>query len=131
VTTEQIRAARRTLDETADPAGGGDRPVLVVSQLTILGDGPKVRETARASVARYVGQPAYRNNLVRAGFATADVEAVADVLVGALVATGDAAALQARVAAMHDAGADHVAVIPLSPDGLPADLATARAVAPR
>jgi hypothetical protein len=31
---------------------------------------------------------------------------------------------------MHAAGADHVAVIPLSPAGRQADVATARAVAP-
>ena len=34
-----------------------------------------------------------------------------------VVAIGDVAAVRARIAALHDAGVDHVAVIPIGPDG--------------
>ena len=131
VTAAHVTEARRILDTAALAAGRSDRPVLVVSQAAILGAGPGVREAARASIARYLAQPNYRNNLLRVGIAPEDIDTVADSLVEALVATGDAGALRARVEAMHAAGADHVAVIPLSPEGRHADLATARALAPR
>jgi probable F420-dependent oxidoreductase len=130
VTVERVAHARRVLDTAAAAAGRADRPVLVVSQKAILGSGSAVLETARAAVARYLAQPAYRSNLVRGGFSEADIDAVADPLVEALVATGEAADLRARIAAMHEAGADHVAVIPIAVDGRPADPATTRAVAP-
>jgi probable F420-dependent oxidoreductase len=127
VTEAHVREARRVLDETVE---GGDRPVLVASLLAVLGDGPDVRASARAAISRYLGQPNYRNNLLRAGIDPADIDALADPLVDALVATGGADDLRERVAAMHRAGADHVAVIPLSPAGRQAGVATARAVAP-
>jgi len=127
VTEAQVRDARRLLDEAG---AGGERPVLVASLLAVLGDGPDVRASARAAISRYVGQPNYRNNLLRAGIDPADVDNLTDPVVDALVATGDADELRERVDAMQRAGADHVAVIPLSPAGRPADLETARAVAP-
>lgn len=130
VTAERVAHARRVVDATAAELGRPDRPVLVASQLAILGVGPAVDDVARKAVGRYLGQPAYRDNLRRGGFDDADIDALSDPLVEALVATGDAADLRARVAAMRDAGADHVAVIPLSPQGRQADLATARAVGP-
>ena len=127
VTEAQVRDARRLLDEMG---AAGERPVLVASLLAVLGDGPDVRASARAAISRYVGQPNYRNNLLRAGIDPADVDNLTDPVVDALVATGDADELRERVDAMQRAGADHVAVIPLSPAGRPADLETARAVAP-
>ena len=131
VTAAHVREARRIVDEAACAAGREDPPVLIVSQVAILGSGPEVQEAARTSITRYLAQPNYRNNLLRAGIAPGDIDTVADPLVEALVATGDEAALRARVEEIHAAGADHVAVIPLSRDGRQADLATARALAPR
>jgi probable F420-dependent oxidoreductase len=130
VTPERVRDARRTLDEAVAVAGGDDRPVLVVSQLAILGSGVLVHETARTAIARYLGQPNYRNNLLRAGFTGEQIDALDDRLVEGLVAVGDEASLRRRVAEMHAAGADHVAVIPLSSEGRQADPATTMALAP-
>lgn len=128
VSASMVRDARRTLDATIGP--GDERPVLVVSLEAVLGDGPDVREAARATIARYMGQPNYRNNLARGGFSDADMDTVSDRLVDALVAVGGTDELRERVAAMREAGADHVAVIPLSAAGRQASLETARAVAP-
>lgn len=157
VTAGQVAEARRTLDAAWGAAGdaatstaggaapggdgiGGDtvgvstpdlgRPVLIASQAAILGSGPAVQAAARASIARYLAQPNYRNNLIRAGFDPAAIDAAADPVVEALVATGDETALRTRVDALLAAGADHVTVIPLSTEGLHADAATARALAP-
>jgi probable F420-dependent oxidoreductase len=131
VSVEQVRTARRTLDEAARTAGRADAPLLVVAQMAILGSGSDVREASRASVTRYLAQPAYRNNALRAGFSDADVDTASDKLVDALVATGDEHSLRGRVDDMGAAGADHVAVIPLSAAGGQANLATARAIAQR
>lgn len=131
VTVSHVREARRILDEAGRAAGRADRPVLIVSQVAIRGSGPAVREAGRTAVKRHLGQPNYQNNLLRAGIPAADIEAVPDRLVELLVVTGDEAALRARVDEMRAAGADHVAVIPLSSEGRHADLATAEALAPR
>ena len=125
-----VREARRTLDAAADASGRPERPLLVASLHAILGGGPDVEAAARASIGRYLAQPNYRANLLRGGFTAEEIDGVADSLVHGLVATGDADDLRARIAAMRAAGADHVAVIPLSPVGRQADVATARAVAP-
>jgi probable F420-dependent oxidoreductase len=126
-----VREARQTLDLAAAAAGQPDRPVLIVSLPAVLGDGPAVEATARGLVKRYLGQPNYRTNVNRGGFSDDELDSVSDRLVDALVATGDQAALWGRVAAMQSAGADHVAVIPLSTEGRQASLETAAALAPR
>jgi probable F420-dependent oxidoreductase len=131
VTPEQVQSARVTLDDAAVAAGRDTRPLLVVTQIAILGDPADVRATARRGIAGYLTQPNYRNNLVRGGFAEADIDAASDALVDALVATGDAGTVRARLAAHAAAGADHVAVIALSADGRQADADTIRALAPR
>lgn len=130
VTAGQVREARRTLDGAVSTGLRAMRPLLVASLPAILGAGPVVDAAARATVARYLQQPNYRANMIRAGVAPDALDTLADPLVRALVATGDPAALWARIAEFHAAGADHVAVIPLSPAGRQADVATARAVAP-
>jgi len=60
-----------------------------------------------------LGQPNYRANLRRGGYTDEDLDAVSNPLVDAFVATEDEAALRARMAFLGEAGADHVAVIPL------------------
>lgn len=130
VTSGLVREARRAVDAAAAAAGRPDRPLIVASLLAILGDGPDVVAAAQASIGRYLTQPNYRANLLRGGITDAEIDAAGGSFVHALVAIGDADALRARVAEMHAAGADHVTVIPLSPAGRQADVATARAVAP-
>jgi len=128
VTPGHVREARRVLDTAAAAAGRPGHPLLVVSLAAILGSGPEVDAAARGSIGRYLAQPNYRANLLRGGIAAEEIDGLADSLVRSLVATGDADDLRARIAAMRAAGADHVAVIPLSPTGRQADVATALAV---
>ena len=73
-------------------------------------------------MAIYLGLDNYRNNLFRLGFTEADVAPPgSDRLVDAIVAWGDVDAVARRVAAHHDAGADHVClqVLRASPAELP------------
>ena len=54
-----------------------------------------------------------------------------DALVDGMVAWGPVDVIQARIAAMHAAGADHVALIPLAPDGTTEQLSTLETLAGR
>ena len=76
------------------------------------------RATARAYLAPYLRTPAYQACWGEQGFEAADWEKPgSDRLVDAMVAQGDVEALRVRVSELVAAGADHVAVIPLGPDG--------------
>ena len=80
----------------------------------------------------YLGLPNYQNNLRWLGFSDADLgDGGSDRLVDAIVAWGDEAALRRRIQAHYDAGADHVCIQPLRPDGQPLpDLRALEALAP-
>ncbi len=96
-------------------------------------DPSKARAIARASMRIYAGLPNYQNSLKWLGFGDEDFAGgCSDRLVDAIVAWGDEKAIQARVKAHLDAGANHVCIQPLRPDGKPGpDLETLEALAPR
>ncbi|HEX2141196.1 MAG TPA: TIGR03620 family F420-dependent LLM class oxidoreductase [Candidatus Limnocylindria bacterium] len=126
-----VSTARRILDE-ATAATGRPPALLVVSQACVLDADPvAARRAARRYLERYLGLPNYLNNLLELGYDEAELQPPgADRVVDDLVAWGDVTAIQARLRAMLDAGADHVAVIPLTPEGLMADRHTMEALAP-
>jgi probable F420-dependent oxidoreductase len=96
-------------------------------------DPSKARAVARASMRIYTGLPNYQNNLRWLGYTDADFGGGgSDRLVDAIVAWGDDRAIEARVKAHLDAGANHVCIQPLRPDGKPGpDLEAIEALAPR
>jgi probable F420-dependent oxidoreductase len=111
----------------------GRGPWLAPEQMVLLEKDPsKARAVARAAMKLYVRLPNYQNNLRWLGYEDADFEGGgSDRLVDAIVAWGDEKALAARIRAHHDAGADHVCIQPLRPDGkLGAHLPTLEALAP-
>ncbi len=61
---------------------------------------------------------------------TISIKPGSEDLVDALVAWGDTASIRARLRGLLDGGADHVAIVPLTADGLMADAATMEALAP-
>ena len=99
----------------------GKGPWLCTEQKVLLvRDASKARDLARKAVAIYLGLPNYRNNLLRFGYSDSDFDAGgSDRLIDALVAWGDEQALAKRVQAHLDAGADHVCIQPVHPEGLP------------
>lgn len=123
--------ARRRLDAAATSAGQ-PRPLLVVSAACVLEtDASHARRAARGYLDRYLGLPNYLNNLREAAFSDAELARPgADRLVDALVAWGDAHTIRRRLRDLLDAGADHVALIPLTAEGKMADHATMEALAP-
>ena len=127
VTPERVAWTRGVLD-VASP---DRRPTLAVSMpATLETDPDAARATARAYLAPYLRTPTYQACWAEQGFDAADWEKPAsDRLVDAMVATGDVEALRARVAELVAAGADHVAVIPLGPDGTTEHLPVLEALA--
>lgn len=117
VTPARVGAMRATLEAAR---ADGPRPLLAVTCPAVLETDPKAaRAAARAYLAPYLRTPTYQASWALQGFAAADWEKPAsDRLVDAMVAWGDADAIRARIAELVAAGADHVAIIPISPDGL-------------
>ena len=127
VTAERVAHLRAVLDAAAV----GTRPVLAVTCPSVLEtDADAARSAARAYLAPYLRTPAYQAGWELQGFDPSDWEKPgSDRLVDAMVAWGDADALRARIATLIDAGADHVALIPLSPDGVTEHLPVLEALA--
>jgi probable F420-dependent oxidoreductase len=126
-----LSGARAHLDQAA-AAAGRPHPLLIVSLACLRQTNPAIaRIAARAYLDRYLGLPNYLNSLREAGFAEEDLaKPGSDRLVDALVAWGDDASLRGRLRAMLDAGADQVALIPLTSEGLHGDRATMEVLAP-
>jgi probable F420-dependent oxidoreductase len=108
-TPEHTRRARATL---------GEGPLLAPEQGFVIEPEPdKARAIAREHLEHYLELPNYVNNWREEGFDDADfADGGSDRLVDALVAWGDADAVKARIAAHHDAGADHVCIQPVAAD---------------
>jgi probable F420-dependent oxidoreductase len=127
VTPQRLAWMRSVLDAVV----GERRPVLAVSMPAVLEtDADAARAAARAYLAPYLRTPAYQAGWEAQGFNEADWEKPgSDALVDAMVAWGDAEALRGRIGELVGAGADHVAVIPLGPDGTTEHLPVLEALA--
>ena len=112
----------------------GPHKWICAEQAVMLEPDPaKARAAARAYMAFYLQIPHYRNSLRAVGFDEADfANGGSDRLVDAIVAWGTEDTLRARIAAHRQAGATHICILPLSPNGgmLP-DERTLEALAPR
>jgi probable F420-dependent oxidoreductase len=124
--------ARAWVDEGAASAGRGNRPLLVVALPVVLAeDAASGLAAARAYSTWYIQLVNYRANLLECGYTEADLEPPgSERIMREVVAIGDVAEARARIAAFHDAGVDHVAVIPIGPDGKVAHAPTVEALAP-
>jgi probable F420-dependent oxidoreductase len=124
VTAERVAWMRSRLDASS----GGTRRLVAVTLPAVIGD-PEDRVAARAYLKPYLRTPTYHASWELQGFEAADWGAPgSDRLVDAMVAIGPPDLVRARATAMHDAGADHVALIPLAPDGTTEHLPTLEAV---
>jgi len=97
----------------------GPTPWLCVEQKVILETDPtKARTLARAAAQIYLGLPNYRNNWLRSGMTEADLnDGGSDRFIDSTFAWGKADAIKARIKAHVDAGASHVCIQPVNPDG--------------
>jgi len=127
VTPDRVAWTRSVLDAAAP----GRHPLLAVSLPAVLGtDATRARQAARGYLAPYLRTPTYQATWAQQGFDESDWEKPgSDRLVDAMVAWGDATTLHGRIAELVAAGADHIAIIPLSDDGTTENLAVLKALA--
>jgi probable F420-dependent oxidoreductase len=101
---------------------GPDRLLAPELKVVLERDPEVARAIARDHLARYLGAENYVNNLLRFGFARAELEhGGSDRLVDSVVAWGGPEVAVERFTAHRDAGADHVCVQVLGGEGLPLD----------
>lgn len=124
VSPEHVARMRRTLDAAAE------RRLLAVTLPVVLGSGSEAVASGRAYLKPYLRTPTYQAAWALQGFEPADWEPPgSDRLLQAMVAMGDVARARQRIDELVAAGADHVALIPLAPDGTTEHLATLEALA--
>ncbi|MET4049770.1 MULTISPECIES: TIGR03620 family F420-dependent LLM class oxidoreductase [unclassified Rhodococcus (in: high G+C Gram-positive bacteria)] len=105
VTPEYTERARALL--------GPDR-TLVIDQFVVLETDPgRARTIAREPLSFLASVDGYRQNFLRMGFTSDDVDQLSDKLVDAVVAWGSVEDIAERVDAQLRAGADHVVLAPL------------------
>lgn len=102
----------------------GPGKMLCVEQKIILEESAsKARELARPVASMYLGLPNYRNNWLRLGFSEADLDnGGSDRFIDATFAWGSVDAIHARIRDHFDAGASHVCLQPVNPNGKFGDL---------
>jgi probable F420-dependent oxidoreductase len=121
VTPEHTAFARSVL---------GQSGLFVEQGVVLRTDGREAREIARRALDGYTGLPNYVNNWKRFGLSDDDIASRSDRFVDALVAWGDADAIDERIEAHERAGADHVCIQVLNDGGMSMDRGAWRALAP-
>jgi probable F420-dependent oxidoreductase len=111
VPVEHTRRARTLL--------GPDVWLAPEQKVLAISDPREARAVARKTLKIYLGLPNYLRNLRDFGFGDEDFQNDgSDRLVDALVAWGDEGTIRERIQAHFDAGADHVCIQALRPDGV-------------
>lgn len=130
VGTDRVRWMRTVLDDAAK-AAARPRPMLYVTLPVSLEPNMSLaRSYARAYLSPYLRTPVYQASWAEQGFETSDWQQPGtDRFVEALIACGPVPALVTRIEGLLAVGADHVALIPLAPDGSSEHLPTLEAIA--
>jgi probable F420-dependent oxidoreductase len=112
VTPEHTARAREII--------GSNKWLCVEQKVLLVTDPSKAREVARQAMAFYLPLTNYRNNWRRLGFDDEDLAGSGSGrFLDAMVAWGSETAIRRRIQAHFDAGASHVCIQPLHPDGQP------------
>ena len=120
VTTKHTAIARRAM--------GADALLAPEQGVVLEGDPTKAREIARGFVQHYARLPNYANNWRREGFTDEEIASLDDRLIDALIAWGDLGAISARLDEHFAAGADHVCLQVIGPNGMVPDVGHDREV---
>ena len=131
VSPQRVSWTREVLDRAAAEAGR-EHPLLAVSMPAVLEtDVDAARSAARAYLAPYLRTPTYQATWQLQGLEPEDWEKPgSDRLVDAMVARGSADQLRTAAERFTAAGADHIAVIPVAPDGTTEHLPVLEALGP-
>jgi probable F420-dependent oxidoreductase len=97
---------------------GPGRWLAIEQKVTLESDPAKARALGRKTLARYLTLDNYRNNFLRIGFTEADLaNGGSDRFIDAMLLWGTADQVKAGLRAHFAAGATHVAIQPVHPDG--------------
>jgi len=97
---------------------GPSKWLAVEQKVTLETDPAKARALGRKEMARYLVLPNYRNSWLEQGFTEAELaDGGSDRFIDAMVLWGDAATVKAGLRKHFDAGATHLAVQPVHPEG--------------
>lgn len=106
----------------------GDATLAIDLFVVLETDPERARALARKPLSFLASVPGYRQNFLRMGFTSEDVDQLADRLVDAVVAWGSVDDISRRVQQFFDAGADHVVLAPLGTTALVAGRALSELV---
>ena len=102
---------------------GPDAWLCVEQKVVMETDAEKARKLARDIAQLYMPLPNYRNNWKRMGLTDADLDnGGSDAFIDATFAWGTAEAIGNRIVEHFDAGATHVCIQPVNPNGQFGDL---------
>ncbi|HTW71442.1 MAG TPA: TIGR03620 family F420-dependent LLM class oxidoreductase [Acetobacteraceae bacterium] len=97
---------------------GPGKWLAIEQKVTLETDAAKARALGRKELARYLTLDNYRNNWLRIGYTESDLaNGGSDRFIDAMMLWGDAAKVKQGLRAHFDAGATHVAIQPVHPDG--------------
>ena len=97
---------------------GPNKWCAIEQKVTLETDPVKARALGRKELARYMTLDNYRNNFLRIGFTEADLtDGGSDAFIDQMVLWGDAAKVKEGLRAHFAAGATHVAIQPVHPEG--------------
>ncbi len=102
---------------TARDILGADKLLCVEQKVVLTTDRDAAYAASDQALKMYDSLPNYRNNWKRLGFSDDEIDQRAPRFIDAVVAWGDAEAIQQRLDEHYDAGASHVCIQPLHPDG--------------
>ena len=125
VTPEHTRTAREIM--------GPDALLCVEQAVCLTSSAATARKVAASHIERYLRLPNYYNNWLRTGFGGGELAGGgSEKFLDAMVAWGEPDDIEAVVQAHFDAGADHVCIQPLDPQGdATPDWAAVEALAPK
>ena len=103
--------------KTAREILGPDALLCVEQKIILETDAGKARKLGRDAAAMYATLPNYRNNWKRLGFTDDEIDN-SDRFIDEVFAWGDISAISDRVNEHLDAGATHVCVQPVNPNGV-------------
>jgi probable F420-dependent oxidoreductase len=102
---------------------GPDKWLCVEQKVILEADPAKARALARPVAQIYTGLPNYRNNWLRMGLTEADFEnGGSDRFIDSTFAWGTVDQIRGRIQEHFDAGASHVCIQPVNPNGQFGDL---------
>ena len=101
----------------------GKDSLLCVEQKVLLEEDPnKARDLCRDTAKIYNKLPNYRNNWLRMGLSEEDIDSLSDKFIDTTFAWGSSKDIENRVKEHFDAGANHVCIQPINPNGKAGDI---------